>query len=446
MVALGIGFAVGALGEKGAAVPGLLAIGMWGFVALLEPLWVARGGVLLAATSEALGNVEVPGWEGGPSVSGLLWLAALGLASLHVLTGSNGLRLPQDLWPFLGFVVWASVRWASGPWDPEALKEILWFGLPVAVRLFTQVLLEKREGDADLVAARVERTVLFSGLVPVALYVVALTGGLAEMTWRGPRGELVGTGRGAPIFLLMCLGVALSVWRFGPNRRMAAFLSALYTASIFASLARTASFLALTAVMVALLAKARVRGVWALAAGAGIALATAAYAVSASPLLQNRFFWEVPTGGMGDLQSLKTAGRWRLWPAVLVSALEAPWFGHGLGTARKVAAGAFPETKDVTEYHPHNEWLQVFHDLGAVGVVFLLWAWGGVLLRVARRWASATSDVSQKRSMAATIACAAVVATSITGNTLHKPFAVGVAMLLVGISEYARSGRSRPDG
>ncbi|PTQ51399.1 MAG: hypothetical protein BLITH_1476 [Brockia lithotrophica] len=64
--------------------------------------------------------------------------------------------------------------------------------------------------------------------------------------------------------------------------------------------------------------------------------------------------------------TILTQGRSAVWPDLFHHALEQPFFGFGPGTA---SAYAFYLTHNERFAHPHNEYLRIFHDYGAVGLI-----------------------------------------------------------------------------
>jgi O-antigen ligase len=158
------------------------------------------------------------------------------------------------------------------------------------------------------------------------------------------------------------------------------------------------------------------------------------YAITHIPPLQQRFFFEEEWDPAMGLRGVNTAGRNIIWPAVFVNALEKPLIGHGLGTARVVTAELFVGKKDVTEYHPHNEYLQAFHDLGLVGLAMIVAAWTMVLGAQWAMWEDAKTPLLAKWGLLGTLAPGIVLASSLTDNTLHYPMVIAPTVMLVSIA------------
>lgn len=80
---------------------------------------------------------------------------------------------------------------------------------------------------------------------------------------------------------------------------------------------------------------------------------------------------------------VNSTGRNLFWPAVLDSAIQNPVFGSGLGSSSDLIERVFP-----TIEHPHNDYLKVFHDLGAVGLLlfFVVLLYPILIVAKSTRW------------------------------------------------------------
>lgn len=64
-----------------------------------------------------------------------------------------------------------------------------------------------------------------------------------------------------------------------------------------------------------------------------------------------------------DNPNFRTSGRYGMWEQLLYNARQKPWFGNGWNSHREnLLRAGFPT------YAPHNDWLKLWHDLGATGV------------------------------------------------------------------------------
>jgi len=75
----------------------------------------------------------------------------------------------------------------------------------------------------------------------------------------------------------------------------------------------------------------------------------------------------------GPEATVITQGRSKAWPGLLAHACESPLWGHGMGSG---SAYTYYLTGNERFAHPHNEYLRLFHDTGAVGL--LAWVVGFV--------------------------------------------------------------------
>lgn len=405
-----------------------------------SPVWllcvlpvVAAGVTMFREVAISLGGTQM-------TLSGLLWLSIAGLVSLYLLANVKKVSVPGYLWPFLLFLLWAALRWLITPSGFLGLKDILWYSLPVVFGLFVPLALNTGHGSMVTNVRRIEKAFLYSALIPPTLYAIALSTGLAEMTWRGPRGELVGAARGTPLYLLIVLSLALANWRYGPMKRGGGMISFLVLGTIFFTLARMAGMLG---ILLTFLYKIDPRKKWQILGGVLFAGMLAFYVITHVPVLKERFFfteeWDLSMGFAG----VNTAGRNVMWPAVLQSTLREPIVGHGLGQARLVTARLFAGKKDVTEYHPHNEYLQVFHDLGVIGLLLLLLAWWGVFWRAWRVWSWNGPTRLRKWAMASALGVGAVLVSALTDNSLHYPMVVVPTFVIVAIGDALHSGGAK---
>jgi len=406
-------------------VVSLLAI-LMSLFALGRPVTIFYTVITISSLSSIFREVAIPVSNTEMTLSGLLWLAVAGFSALFLLVNARRLCVPHYVWPFMAFFVWTVIRWLLTPTWLLGLKDVLWYSMPALFGLFVPLALSKREKTILASVNRVERALLCRAWVPVVVYAIALLTGLAEMTPRGPRGDLVGSARGTPLYLLVVLAVALANWRCGPRKNQGRFFSLLSLGAIFFTLARMASLLGLT---IFFTSRTNPRRKWQVVGSLILAGLTAFYAITHIPVLQQRFFftedWEPSMG----LTAVNTAGRKLMWPAVFASATQKPYMGRGLGTARLVTGRLFAGKKDVEEYPPHNEYLQVFHDLGIVGLGLIVIAWGNVFWTQWRSWKSHSDPLVKKWGMASILAIGSLLVSSVTDNTMHYPIVMVPVMI-----------------
>ncbi|GBE29884.1 O-Antigen ligase [bacterium BMS3Bbin04] len=134
-----------------------------------------------------------------------------------------------------------------------------------------------------------------------------------------------------------------------------------------------------------------------------------------------------------------SSGRFtQLWPLTIGSALDHPWLGQGPGTARRVIGEAMTKQKTVTEYPPHNEYLQVWHDFGLVGVSILLVFYVSITLQMWFRWKyydDRGNYVQAYWAMAGFLSIFLITFSAITANTLHYPFVMAMGFMIMAMSD-----------
>ncbi len=165
------------------------------------------------------------------------------------------------------------------------------------------------------------------------------------------------------------------------------------------------------------------------------------------PLLRDRMFHRPPENVAEAAQNLNVSGRDVLWGTTAVHAIQKPVIGWGPGTSRPLLAPLFAAKGDrrSVEYSPHNEYLQVFHDLGAVGVTLLVWAWVPFLIASWVQWKRAVerSDLGlAKWYMATTLGTVVVLANSVVDNTLHYAQVIAPLFIIAAAAEVMQSQRA----
>lgn len=430
-IAVGVGVTVGTLSDVGLFLaPAILAV-TWGILALIYPSLLLYTVIIVSASATVFREVAIPLGNTEMTLSGFLWFGIALMAVLYVVVNFRQVRIPRYIWPFIAFAAWAVIRWAIASTGFLGLKDLLWYSMPVLFGLFVPLALGKTKEAVIASVRRLEKVFLYSALIPVVLYTIALLSGSAEMTWRGPRGELVGAARGTPLYLLVVLAIALANWRHGPLKARGRIFSLVSLGTIFFTLARMASLLGLTALFIS---RANPRRKWQILASIVVVALIAFYAITHIPALEQRFFFREDWDPSLGLTGVNTAGRNIIWPVVYASALREPLIGHGPGSSRLVTAELFIGKKDVTEYHPHNEYLQVFHDLGVVGLSIIVAAWIIVFITQWKMWENGKRTLLAKWGLASTLATGVLLASSVTDNTLHYPFVVAPTIILVSVA------------
>jgi O-antigen ligase len=373
---------------------------------------------------------------GGVSLSGLRWAFVFSLATGLLLINIRAARIPRVLVPLAILVAWAAVRFALTPLGTPGAKDVIFYALPVVLGVYTLFVVNSTRGAA---APKIETALLSSVAIPIAVYVVLIVIGLVEFTETGPRG-LVGP-RAVALYLLIVLALALAKVRHAgsSNERTAAVaITIVALATILLTLSRTASVVALGLVVVSranpqLPTRLVLRGI-------GIVVITVLLIWNV-PAFRERSFHRVEEGLIESVGHFNTMGRASMWPIVFGNALLSPVIGQAPGSARLALVRLRPRG-DEEEHHPHNEYIQVFHDLGIIGLAMLLWAWTALVRRMWRSWSSATTSGNHRRAkwnLAGVLAAGVILLTSITDNTLHYSFVMGPAFMIMMTAEFFNS-------
>ncbi|HET7232150.1 MAG TPA: O-antigen ligase family protein [Longimicrobium sp.] len=387
----------------------------------LPLLYLAAGLPLVTA---GLANLPA-GWRAGPvSVMGAQTIAQSALALAGAVAVARWpRRVAARAVPFALFLAWAVVRSLLAPPTFEGAQNALVYLFFFAGLVLAGSLAAHDPPRAARWLARGVEWMLGMGLA-VAVVNLAAFGVPRHGSWLvGPRS----------LSLVILIGVNWQLARWAAGHAAALPLALLGLAAVLGSASRAASAIGLLAVaaVVALLAPSRPRraaaGLLALALGLGAGAALVAFA----PPFHARFF-----GGDTRLHvagyAVNVSGRAAFWRVMARSAGEAPLVGHGLGSSQAVMAAEFLESDNIR--HPHNDYLRLWHDLGAVGLSLLLvsllgWAracWRGWRLGV---WAGHPPRAVQ---LAALLTLGEILLAMVTDNVLIYPFFMGAAGVLVG--------------
>ncbi|MBN1439873.1 MAG: O-antigen ligase family protein, partial [Anaerolineales bacterium] len=276
---------------------------------------------------------------------------------------------------------------------------------------------------------KVESLFILSLIIPASVILFAIPMGWLIFTYRGPIGVVEGMSgivepRGTALYLLIVLTLALSRRQYAADiaeKRRMGIVALMALAILFFTLSRMAGFTAL--VLLALAFVKPHRAGRALLGVAAAALLGAAIVLSV-PFLQDRFFSNPSADIWSTLSSLRLAGRDLSWRVTFENALRSPLVGWGPGSARLTVA-TFHKAADVTEFQPHNEYLQVFHDTGIIGLGLLLAGYVPLLFRFHKEWKKnhlLKNEPRAMRNMAAFFSLIAILLPSVTSNPMHFAF------------------------
>jgi O-antigen ligase len=211
------------------------------------------------------------------------------------------------------------------------------------------------------------------------------------------------------------LGVAwyLSNWRYGSRKNL--WWAGAIIVVMIASLSRMASTLALLLLPLSQLSLKNVRRWLQVVLLVGLAIVTFNLAVTHVEPLRDRFFegdTKLQVGGA----AINVAGRENYWQTAWDSYTESPWIGHGGGSAQELMS--LSTAGQVT--HPHNDYLRILHDYGAIGLGIWLLGYINLLWSTWKFWimADRRRDPSAPLYLTAFLSLLAVALVMITDNVM----------------------------
>lgn len=360
-------------------------------------------------------------------------LAALTVLQLCLLTGALLVlgRIPRRVivafLPYGGFLLVALVSVAWAPPEMEGIQNFLVYCLfGAGVLLGGSLAVYEPHRTRDVVARGMTWIFWITlGIVAVQL----LRYGLPVVVQAYRNSAWYVTPRSIALVLLLSLSWQLSRWYHGAG--WAAAMSLALIAGQAATLSRlaTATGIVLVAIMVMLQARFRPGRMLAnLPLLASLALAAAVIVLYYEPVRRRMFEGDtsLQVGGVG----VNTSGRTELWAEVIASARKRPMLGHGLGSSQELLGTQF--SGEIA--HPHNDYLRLWHDVGAAGTGLMLFAWGQWLLALFRTWyrAERRRGPPATHSFAALLALLGLLATMVADNAVVYPFIMAPLGILVG--------------
>lgn len=364
----------------------------------------------------------------GPiSAMGVLTIVEVGVAGAGLLACRRyPKRLLHRTLPYICLMAWAGL---STIWAPPLTGGIqnglvyLLFGLMV---LFGGTL-AARNGP------RLEELIDLGirWISSVALGIVAL-----ELVLRGTpkdteEGWAIGP-RPLAILGLVVLSRYLARWYYGDKRSRLWIL--LWIVAIVASISRAAAATSLVLVCLVVLAQMRFRRRRAAftlpAALVGLVLVVT-LAFTWAPFHERMFAGDTKFEVGGT--SINVSGRRTMWTAIVESARKQPWVGAGMGSAQAVITATFAYTpSQMTQ--PHNDYLRIWHDLGAIGLALLLAATGVWIWLLGRAWydSERTARGPARLELTALLTLLGLSMVEVTDNPLIYQAVMGTAGLLVG--------------
>jgi len=413
-----------------------------GFLSLSKPLLLFCFMILTSALSGLLRSFESLNFGTTTfTVSGFSWVFVACLTLLVIVLNIHRTRIPRHFLPFMIFVLWVTVRWVSTSPNTIGLKDILFYGLPPLTAVYTFLVLS---GSKKPLVETIGRVLLYSVSIPLLLYIVLIPAGLIHLTQKGPVGLI--DPRATAQYSLVILSLGLAQWRYAINngyKRQGMVISLLALSIVAFTLSRIATA---TALLLFTMFRMNAVRLWKLLLSGLLAIILVASLLLGIPSFRARLFHQPPSNLKEALENLNMMGRDKMWPVTFDHALEKPIVGWGPGSARVLVAGVASQAlrRGAKEWHPHNEYLQVLHDTGIIGLLLLLLAWLLIFFRYWKRWrfAHLSGDALRARwNMAATLGIILVLINSIADNTLHYANILVPIFLIIGCTDFLNSPR-----
>ena len=264
--------------------------------------------------------------------------------------------------------------------------------------------------------------------VAVASSTLAAAAYLVSVARAGPgTSELFGA-RPFALYCLVFAAVSLAMRRVWPVPCYLAF--GVLAAAITLSQSRTATVavagLAVVAVLRDGLSRSRHRVAWGIAL-AGVAIGAVIAIWDLVPAVRARFQETGDSAIHIGSYSISSSGRNQLWRVAWDYFQSSPFIGHGLGSAEHHIRAVV-----VTVAHPHNDYLKILDDIGALGAAVLLVGLG-LLLRPLMRSSVLGDATSAQRVAVARWSLVALALCMITDNPLSYMFVAGPVALIVGL-------------
>jgi O-antigen ligase len=365
---------------------------------------------------------------------GLLTLMEVGLIAAGLLACT---RYPKWLLlrtlPYLCFMVWVGL---STIWAPPA--GIMGFQNGLLYLLFGLMILlagTLAARDAPRLEKLIDQGILW--ISSVALAFVALDMSLRGLPKDTEEGWWIGP-RPLAILGLVVLSRYLARWYYGD--RTARLWILLWIAAIVGSISRTATAGALILVACVVLAQMRFhrrRVAFTLPAALGAVVLVVTLAFTWAPFHDRMFAGDTKLDVGGT--SINVSGRRTMWMAVIESARKQPIVGSGLGSAQLVVAETMTfMTNPMSQ--PHNDYLRIWHDLGAIGLVLHLAAAAAWMGTLGLAWYRSERTASRAAQLELTglLALLGLSIMEVTDNPVVYQGPMAMAGLLVGAGLGAR--------
>jgi O-antigen ligase len=407
-----------------------------------QPMMLGR--LVLAVPLIMSGVANLPQIVKVGPVSGLaaLTIVETGLMSVGLLMRPRyPRRLLLRLLPYMLFLVWAGISTLRHPPDIDGVQNALvylLFGMSV---IFAGSMAARHPIRMQALIDEGLRWVSRIGLALVAVELVVHGLPSREAYLAAPSSWFTGPRSVAALGLLpFCWH--LSRWYQG--YRSSGIGAMLWVCAMLVSLSRAATAIALLLLCLMVGFQALLKANRALG---GVALLLCGVFLATTTILQSEEFNRRVFAGDAGISvgpvRVNASGRMVLWAIVVQSARQHPWVGQGLGSSNRVIGSAL---KDLIR-HPHNDYLRVWHDLGAVGLLLLVFGivrWQWTLFRSWYRSERAGAG-GLRVELLAFLVLFAVSALAIVDNVFIYSFVMAPAGLMIGVG-LGSATASEPSG
>jgi O-antigen ligase len=375
----------------------------------------------------------------GPmSAMGALTIVQVLLVGAAVLgCGAYPVRLLQRLLPYFAFLAWIGVTLIWARPDTAGFQNGLIYLLFVLLMLLTGTLAAR---DPELVLTVINRAVTWISIIALSLVALelkvhGLTKDTEEGWWIGPR----------PLAILGVVVMAreLAKWYYGDRKARLPII--LWMGAIVVSVSRSATAIGLLLIGTVVLAQTRFRlrrAILTFPALVGAFATVACLALFWPPLHDHMF------GGDAKLEvggtKINVSGRWSMWSVLIDSGMDHPYVGGGLGSSVKVITTAFAQSGSTTITQPHNDYLRIWHDTGAIGLTFYLLGVVVAVWVVFRDWyRDERAGEAAQLEFTALLTSLAICASALTDNPLVYPSVAVTAGVFIGAGLGAGAYRVR---
>jgi len=338
-------------------------------------------------------------------MSGLGWI----LYTTHPVIPKHGVVL------FLFMLFWAITSFLWNAPDKQGVQN-----LSVLILFIACLMVGARESKlSDTLSNKVLR--VFEIVTPVTMVLYLAISQLDN-------GRQIMFPRAFAAFSLIALCVYLAKARY--NHRQSLWMALLTIGMIGYSLSRSALVVSIVLLLLSRL-QLTVKGIIHFILFGAVAFLTLYLSIMNIPQLYARFFTGDMSLTVGGIP-INAMGRTIIWEWVISSIKESPLAGHGVGSSERILKGY-----DIGITHPHNDYLRILHDYGAIG--FMLWMFGFLKLLQGtwNNWRHSEGESGSSATalhLSAFLSLVAVALMMITDNPIVCSFVMAPVGLLVGSS------------